>query len=207
MACYGKNGQIFCSICMVACNVGFQISYVVLFKTMMPFTINLLEGHYSIIDSDKDKDHSWYTNEYMWAAIFSFVIVFPASLPRTLKALRFTSFFSVMISFYIVFVIIFELFCNRYATPDISEAFSAAWTEPKITVGGFFNSLPLIIFSYMYQINIPMIYHELADKNPAKMNKVLVAGTGAASIAYCCAGIFGYVTFAANSQAKAIYDA
>lgn len=166
MACYGKRGQIFCSICMVACNVGFLISYCVLFKSMMPFTINLLEGNYQLISSDKDGDHSWYTNEYLWAAVFSFCIVFPASLPRTLKALRFTSFFSVMISFYIVLVIVFECLVNRDATPTISEGFSAAWNEPKITVGGFFNSLPLIIFSYMYQINIPQIYHELADKNP-----------------------------------------
>mmetsp|Transcript_4551 Transcript_4551/g.3059 ORF Transcript_4551/g.3059 Transcript_4551/m.3059 type:complete len:122 (+) Transcript_4551:610-975(+) len=121
---------------------------------MMPFTINLLGGKYQIIDTDHDDD-PWYANEYMWAAIFSFVLVFPVSLPRTLKALRFTSFFSVMVSFYIVLVIIFECLVNRDATPSISEAFSAAWNDPKITVSGVFNSLPLIIFSYMYQINIP----------------------------------------------------
>jgi len=48
---------------------------------------------------------------------------------------------------------------------------------------------------------------ELADKNPKKMTKVLVLGTSSASIAYCCAGIFGYATFANNPNASTIYDA
>lgn len=46
------------------------------------------------------------------------------------------------------------------------------------------------------------------------MNKVLFAGTGAASVAYCTAGIFGYATFAwringegGEPTAKEIYDA
>jgi len=39
MACFGKKGQVFTSICMIACNIGFTVSYMVLFKTMMPNVI------------------------------------------------------------------------------------------------------------------------------------------------------------------------
>jgi len=49
----------------------------------------------------------------------------------------------------------------------------------------------------MYQINIPAIYSELADKSPKKMNKVLLLGTLGTSFLYIIAGIFGFVAFAA----------
>ena len=63
-------------------------------------------------------------------------------------------------------------------------------------MAGIFNSLPLIIFAYMYQPNIPAIYHELKAKNMGNINKVLSLGTLMASIAYILTGMFGYITFA-----------
>jgi amino acid permease len=65
---------------------------------------------------------------------------------------------------------------------------------------GVFNSLPLVIFSYMYQTNIPMIYVELEKKDLEHMWKVMRNGTVGATVAYLVAGIFGYVTFAANEK-------
>lgn len=78
----------------------------------------------------------------------------PVSLPRELKALRFTSFLSFGISLYVVFSIFLLSFkeketdgVNRH---DFNERFLTALTESDITVAGIFNSLPLIIFAYMY---------------------------------------------------------
>jgi len=48
----------------------------------------------------------------------------------------------------------------------------------------------------MYQINIPAIYSELADKNMENMKKVLVYGTAGASMLYIIAGMFGLAAFA-----------
>lgn len=42
MACFGRKGQVFTSVCMIACNIGFTVSYMVLFKTMLPHTIDEL---------------------------------------------------------------------------------------------------------------------------------------------------------------------
>ena len=64
---------------------------------------------------------------------------------------------------------------------------------------GFFSSLPLIIFSYMYQINIPAIYSELEVKNIGSMTKIIIIGTIMAAIIYISAGIFGYIAFADGS--------
>ena len=79
--------------------------------------------------------------------------------------------------------------------PDIGEAFKVAFENFDITTFGIFRSLPLIIFAFMYQTNIPMIYKELAKKNLKNMEKVIIVGTIGATICYLIAGIFGYVTF------------
>lgn len=73
-----------------------------------------------------------------------------------------------------------------------------------ITVNGIFNSIPLIIFSYMYQPLIPAIYHELNNKSVQKMDKILLLGTLLASVAYILCGIFGYVTFANHADVEAL---
>lgn len=58
------------------------------------------------------------------------------------------------------------------------------------------SSFPLIIFAYMYQVNIPMIYMELKDRS--KMPRVLGIGTAVSAILYIFIGIFGYLTFVSN---------
>jgi len=36
----------------------------------------------------------------------------------------------------------------------------------KFTPNGIISSFPLIIYAYMYQVNIPMIYVELENRSP-----------------------------------------
>lgn len=79
---------------------------------------------------------------------------------------------------------------------------SIAFRNFDISVMGVFNSLPLVIFSYMYQTNIPMIYVELEKKDLKHMWKVLRNGTIGATLAYFLAGVFGYAAFAAYPNVK-----
>ena len=72
---------------------------------------------------------------------------------------------------------------------------STALGNNNITVHGIFTSMPLIVFSYMYQPNIPAIYHELTNKSIKKMNYVLFFGTLLATVMYILCGLFGYATF------------
>ena len=81
-------------------------------------------------------------------------------------------------------------------TPDLGSSFDTGFKNFNISAFGIFNSLPLIIFAYMYQTNIPMIYHELEKKDLNNMWKVLKFGTIGATFAYFLAGVFGYVAFA-----------
>ena len=62
------------------------------------------------------------------------------------------------------------------------------------------SSVPLIIFAYMYQVNIPMIYYELERRDKKAMGKVLLSGSIAAIVLYALVGIFGYVTFVHDDE-------
>ena len=62
------------------------------------------------------------------------------------------------------------------------------------------SSVPLIIFAYMYQVNIPMIYYELERRDKKAMSKVLLSGSVAAIVLYALVGIFGYVTFVHDDE-------
>jgi amino acid permease len=97
---------------------------------------------------------------------------------------------------------VFICLVDRDVTPDLGKSFDIAASNFDISLMGVFNSLPLVIFSYMYQTNIPMIYVELEKKDLKHMWKVMRNGTIGATIAYLLAGVFGYVTFANDPFVK-----
>ena len=137
------------------CNQGFLVTYIVLFKNLMPYTIELLMGH----DKDKTKTlpniiGDTDTGRIMWAFIFTYVCVFPLSLPRKLTALRYSSFMSFGISLFIVFTI-FSLSFKETADEgpyryDFKDRWDYAVSAPKISLNGIFSTMPLIIFAFMY---------------------------------------------------------
>ncbi len=79
-----------------------------------------------------------------------FVFILPISMARTLSALRFTSLLSFIMSVYIVLAITMICLFDRGVNPDIGESFYKAFTNISINGNSFFNSLPLVMFSYMY---------------------------------------------------------
>lgn len=105
-----------------------------------------------------------------------------------------------MLSLFVVLVIFFEAILCRGTSTSVKGGFKAGQEKAEITLEGFFSSLPLIIFSYMYQVNVPGIYQELEQKNLLGAKKVLGFGTLLAAVVYVTAGIFGYITFAENSS-------
>jgi amino acid permease len=80
----------------------------------------------------------------------------------------------------------------------MAEGFTAANQKGEISLKGVFNSLPLIIFGFMYQINVPALYTELKERNLGNIYKVLMIGTLMACVCYVIAGVFGFVSFAAT---------
>ena len=148
------------------------------------------------------------TGYRIWASIFCFCALLPISLPRNLTALRFSSLLSFFISLFVVFSIFVLSFkgteADDFKVHDFRDRFNKAIHINRLSINGVFNSLPLIIFSYMYQPNIPAIYHELKARNIMNMQKVLAIGTLLATCAYIMTGMFGYVTFASNPNVDSI---
>lgn len=115
-----------------------------------------------------------------------------------------------MISFYIVLVIFFEAVLNHGTTSSVGLGFRSAHDKFNLSAAAFFNSLPLIIFAFMYQINVPAIYTELNIKTLPTAKKVIVVGTSFASLLYIVAGIFGWISFSDGvtpEKYKEIFDA
>lgn len=156
MSLYGPAGLKFTSVCNILCNIGFLVTYIVLFKNLMPYTIELLMGN----DTDPSIHlPNWIgktsTGHMVWAFSFTYLCVLPLSIPRKLTALRFTSFMSFGISMFIVctiFALSFAETADTCATDcyDFKTRWDYAISQPKISVKGIFDSLPLIIFAFMY---------------------------------------------------------
>ena len=127
------------------------------------------------------------------------MICFPFTLPRKLSELRFASMLSVILSIYVVIVIVIMALLDKGTSSSVAAGFEAGAEKAQISMKGIFGSLPLIIFSYMYQINIPCIYQELEVKTLGNAKKIIFIGTTLATVAYTSAGIFGYVAFADGS--------
>ena len=51
----------------------------------------------------------------------------------------------------------------------------------------------------MYQVNIPALYSELENKDEKKIKFVIIIGTILACVLYIMAGLFGFMSFAANT--------
>ena len=121
------------------------------------------------------------------------------SLPRKLSELRIASAFAILLSVYLVLVLVIEALMDHGTSESVAAGFKAGAEKKQLSITGFFSSLPLIIFSYMYQLNIPAIYSELEVKSVANGSKVIITGTIIAAIVYISAGIFGYIAFADGS--------
>ena len=88
----------------------------------------------------------------------------------------------------------FIFFVNR----DVVESPIQNWLDAQlftISFEGVVSSFPLIIFAYMYQVNIPMIYNELEKKSHKRMGKVIKGASAITVLLYLLVGIFGYITF------------
>ena len=106
---------------------------------------------------------------------------------------------SVLLSFYLVMVIVIEACLDHGTSPTLKEGWNQGSERAQISVLGFCNSLSIIIFAFMYQVNIPALYNELEGKDMSKIKLVIIIGTIMACVLYVVAASFGYMSFAAGT--------
>lgn len=191
LSLYGKKASRITSALNLICLVGFVFTYIGYVKTAIPAIIK----HYTANPDGKTYDvASIWISETFWCLIFTFVIMFPMSIPRAASALRYSSLFGVLCSMYLCVAVVIVFYTDKNVVPDTSRNF-ADLQPVTLTFDGVVSTVPLIIFAYMYQVNIPMIYVELEKRDAKQMGTVIAAGSSVAVVFYIMVGIFGYATF------------
>lgn len=194
LAIYGKRVARVTSFLNLICLMGFTFSYIVYVKKAVPCIVELYSNDIQSIPE-------WLRNtgigRLFWGLAFSFLILLPMSIPRSVNALRFTSLFGVLCSMYLCIAVTLVFFSDSKMVP-IPSANLKKIEAFKFSLSGFVKTFPLIIFAYMYQVNIPMIYRELNNRNTKRMARVISTGSGVAVLFYIMVGIFGYATFVNN---------
>jgi len=194
---------IFTGWCNLSTLLGFVISYIVFVKTLVPHILSVLLG-------DKEKvpyilgDGRW-SGQLFWASIYTLLVLIPLSIPRKAGALRFNSLFGVTCSFYLVMCLVFLFLVDRKLVPNMGNNFKNA-SYVNITYDGLVNAIPFVVFAFMYQPNIPIVYRELNNRNYERMEKVIVRGSGSVVILYILASMFGYLGLVNNKAALDILE-
>ena len=120
---------------------------------------------------------------------------FPASLARTLGALRYSFLLGIVFVGYLAIVVIIESFNKNIC--NISQNYEQS---SKFDITGFLSTFPIAIFSFTCHSNVLDVYQELQRKSRRRMSKVLSRVMIIALILYVLVGVFGYITFANNTD-------
>jgi len=187
--CFGRKMVLVTGWSNVSTLLGFVVSYIVFLKNLVPHILNEIFGRKNVPSLLNDGK---YGGQIFWATIYSFLILTPLSMPRKIGALRFNSMFGVCCSFYLVMCIVFMFFLDRGLVKDIGAAFREAHYF-DITWNGMVDAVPFVVFAFMYQPNIPIIYRELTTKSYGKMNKIVTIGSSFVVVLYILASMFGYL--------------
>ena len=111
---FGERFRTFTSVMNLACLMGFITSYIVYIKSMMPQILLLFW-------TEQELPNFLYTDkvgQIFWGTVFSFGMLLPMSIPRSINALRFSSFFGVLCSVYLSLAVFFVFYCDKELVPD-----------------------------------------------------------------------------------------
>lgn len=119
LAIYGKRVARLTSFMNLLCLIGFTFSYIVYVKKAIPTIIEMY------VDKDSGNAPYWILNNdtgnMFWGLMFSFCVLFPMAIPRSVNALRFTSLFGVLCSMYLCMAVTGVFLNNRLIVPDWRE--------------------------------------------------------------------------------------
>lgn len=159
---YGPWTAKFTSAMMILTQMGYIIANVILVKTMLPLG---LETQF------KRPLHPLIANtsggQTFWAAVFTFGVVMPLSMPRELSSAIYTNVLCLFFGIYLMVAIAINFLIDRENVPYIPEALKIAAFAPKLTIWqGIASSVPLLIFDLMIQGNVAQAYNGMINPTP-----------------------------------------
>lgn len=81
---------------------------------------------------------------------------------------------------------------DRALVPSIGDSVAGA-NYFETTLGKMSRAIPFIVFSYMYQPVVPVIYTELKNRSRSKMRQILACGSVFVIFVYIIDAAFGYL--------------
>eukprot|EP00347_Sterkiella_histriomuscorum_P013193 403365653 len=187
---FGKTWRPIMSLSMLVSMIGFQIACQTLLKTLIP---ELFEQVFKDIQLPywlQKND----TGTLLYATLLTVFIILPLSIPSELNQTMFVSTLGSFCSIFTVFVIVYEFFMNDIVVPDkISQIRHVQWFI--FEWDRIVESIPFIVFLYMYQGIIPQMYKELDRRSLNRMDRIILRSSYGIVLIYLVIGIFGYLTF------------
>jgi len=136
--------------------------------------------------------HNAVTSRAIILALFTFPVVLPLSLMRTISALRFSSAIAVFSVVYMVAAVSVKsiIHTSQKGVPsDVNYVANDAV--------GVATAIPLVCFAFQCQVNVPPIYGELKKelRTVAMFKKISICSYSICFLLYIPAGVFGYLYF------------
>ena len=189
MHCWGPTASKVVGWCNIISFLGFVISYIVFVKTLIPQILKLTLGESSV--PDMLGEGQW-KGELIWGTVYVIFIMLPLSIPKKIGSLEYFSTLGWICAVYITFCFIALFFWDKSLVPDISKNIVDA-KYFVTSLSGIAEAMPYILFSYMFQPIVPIIYSELKNKSKFKMRKILTIGSIFVITIYVLDSTFGYL--------------
>ena len=139
-----------------------------------------------------------FKGELFWGTIYGLFIMLPFSLPKKVTSLEILSICGWLSAIYVTLWFICLFLFDSDLVPSKSSNFANA-SYFKLTYNSILKGIPLIMFSYMYQPVVPVLYKEMSPRKPSIIRSVLLYGTILLIIVYTFDSSFGYLLVVGNS--------
>ncbi|KAJ6620650.1 transmembrane amino acid transporter protein-domain-containing protein [Mycena sp. CBHHK59/15] len=171
---------------------GVSISYLIIIKGLMP---NVVAALYHDLASGPPP--AWALSGRTWISLFM-LILGPLVFLRHLDSLRHTSYVALFSVGYLVVIVITVYFAPLEGMPDRGAVHLARFSP------NFVSTFPVQVFAFTCSQNLFPIYNELKRNTQKRMNIVIGAAIGSATLTYEVIAVFGYLTFGSKVGANII---
>ena len=172
--------------------------YLIIIKNLFPAAIVGIFG--------ADAVPSPFDSPTFWGVVLILGCFFPLALLREVKNLQYLGMVGFIAIFYFVVLVVVEFFI-LVPTTERSESVSAAFSFDR-SITQIFSSLPLFIYGYTFQFNVPSVYQSLQHRSYQRMASTIFVALAICVAVYLTFSVFGYLTQASlPSVAKNILSA
>ena len=135
---------------------------------------------------------------YFWGTALTLCFFYPLALIRNLKILQYMGLVGFAATLYFVVLVVFEFF--RLLEPAQREQNLNQSMEFNFKVGSVFSALPIFLYSFSFQINIPTVHFNMKHRSTSRMASSVVVVFLILFGVYAVFGSFGVMTQAHLSE-------